>query len=113
MVGIVAAAGALVIAGGVAAWILTRPASAESVADQYLRALSRGDASAIHGLLADDEGIDEQTDAMVRRTIEDGYTAPSTTLLHGRSVARLCTINPRSTEGDIEGTIERMARFAH
>src|SRR4051794_23090653 len=55
---------------------------------------------------------DEQTDAMVRRAIEDGYTAPSTTLLHGRSVARLCTINPRTTERDIEGTLERMARFA-
>jgi aromatic-L-amino-acid decarboxylase len=55
---------------------------------------------------------DEQTDAMVRRTIEDGYTAPSTTLLHGRSVARLCTINPRSTQADIEGTIERMAQLS-
>ena len=41
---------------------------------------------------------DEQTDAMVRRAVEDGYTAPSTTILGGRSVARLCTINPRTTE---------------
>ena len=55
---------------------------------------------------------DEQTDAMVRRTVEDGYTAPSTTVLDGRSVARLCTINPRTTERDIETTIERLARFA-
>jgi glutamate/tyrosine decarboxylase-like PLP-dependent enzyme len=51
---------------------------------------------------------DEQTDEMVRRTVADGYTAPSTTVLDGRSVARLCTINPRTTEQDIERTIERM-----
>jgi glutamate/tyrosine decarboxylase-like PLP-dependent enzyme len=55
---------------------------------------------------------DEQTDAMVRRAVEDGYSAPSTTILHGRSVARLCTINPRTTERDIEATLERLARFA-
>ena len=55
---------------------------------------------------------DEQTDAMVHRAIEDGYAAPSTTLLHGRSVARLCTINPRTTERDIEGTLERLAQLS-
>ena len=55
---------------------------------------------------------DEQTDAMVRRAIEDGYAAPSTTVLGGRVVARLCTINPRTTERDIEGTIERLTYFA-
>jgi glutamate/tyrosine decarboxylase-like PLP-dependent enzyme len=51
---------------------------------------------------------DEQTDEMVRRTVQDGYAAPSTTVLEGRSVARLCTINPRTTNEDIERTIERM-----
>jgi aromatic-L-amino-acid/L-tryptophan decarboxylase len=55
---------------------------------------------------------DEQTDEMVRRTVEDGYTAPSTTVLDGRSVARLCTINPRTTNEDIERTLERLAQFA-
>ena len=52
---------------------------------------------------------DEQTDAMVRAAVADGYAAPSTTILDGRSVARLCTINPRTTEQDIAGTIERLA----
>jgi aromatic-L-amino-acid decarboxylase len=52
---------------------------------------------------------DQQTDSMVRAAVQDGYTAPSTTILHGRTVARLCTINPRTTERDIEGTIERLA----
>jgi aromatic-L-amino-acid decarboxylase len=51
---------------------------------------------------------DAQTDELVRRAIADGYTAPSTTILDGRTVARLCTINPRTTERDIEGSIERL-----
>jgi aromatic-L-amino-acid decarboxylase len=55
---------------------------------------------------------DEQTDALVRAAVEDGYAAPSTTVLHGRTVARLCTINPRTTERDIEGTIARLARLS-
>jgi glutamate/tyrosine decarboxylase-like PLP-dependent enzyme len=54
---------------------------------------------------------DAQTDAMVRAMVADGYAAPSTTVLAGRTVARLCTINPRTTEADIAGTIERLERL--
>jgi aromatic-L-amino-acid/L-tryptophan decarboxylase len=43
-------------------------------------------------------------DAMVR----DGFAAPSTTELGGRVALRLCTINPRTTNAEIEQTIERM-----
>ena len=32
------------------------------------------------------------------RAVADGFAAPSTTILDGRTVARLCTINPRTTE---------------
>jgi glutamate/tyrosine decarboxylase-like PLP-dependent enzyme len=39
----------------------------------------------------------------------DGYAAVTTTKLHGRSVMRLCTINPLTTENDLAGTIERLA----
>ena len=53
---------------------------------------------------------DDQTDEMVRRAIAEGFTAPSTTILNGRSVARLCTINPRTTNRDIELTLEHLAR---
>src|SRR3954465_4787904 len=53
---------------------------------------------------------DAQTDELGRRAVADGYTAPSTTILDGRTVARLCTINPRTSERDIEGTIERLAQ---
>ena len=59
-----------------------------------------------------DGATDEQTDAMVRATVADGFAAPSTTILDGRTVARLCTINPRTTNQDIEGTIERMERLS-
>ena len=45
-------------------------------------------------------------------TVSDGYAAPSTTVLRGRTVLRLCTINPRTTFEEIEATIERMERFA-
>ena len=42
-----------------------------------------------------------QTDALVRAAVADGFAAPSTTILDGRAVVRLCTINPRTTEADI------------
>lgn len=52
---------------------------------------------------------DEETDARVARLVASGYAAPSTTRLDGRIVARLCTINPRTSEQDIEATIARLA----
>ena len=51
---------------------------------------------------------DARTDALVRAAVADGFAAPSTTILDGRVVARLCTINPRTTFADIERTIERL-----
>jgi aromatic-L-amino-acid decarboxylase len=39
----------------------------------------------------------------------DGFAAVTSTTLHGRSALRLCTINPRSTEDDIDSTIDRLA----
>lgn len=41
-------------------------------------------------------------DAMLR----DGFALATSTVLHGRTVLRLCTINPRTTEQDIERTVE-------
>ena len=43
------------------------------------------------------------------RMTESGFAALTSTTLHGRSVLRLCTINPRTTESDIEATIGRLA----
>lgn len=39
----------------------------------------------------------------------DGYAALTSTTLRGVPALRLCTINPRTTEADIAGTLERLA----
>ena len=48
---------------------------------------------------------------MVAAAVADGFAAPSTTIIDGRTVARLCTINPRTTDDDIRLTIERLERL--
>jgi aromatic-L-amino-acid/L-tryptophan decarboxylase len=57
------------------------------------------------------EELDGLNDRMVAATIADGFAAPSTTVLGGRTVARLCTLNPRTTDADVRATIERLERF--
>ena len=52
MIGIVAAA-AILVAGGIVAWLVTRAPTAQAVAEDYLRALSAGDFASIDGLLAE------------------------------------------------------------
>jgi glutamate/tyrosine decarboxylase-like PLP-dependent enzyme len=42
----------------------------------------------------------------------DGYAAVTSTVLGGRSVLRLCTINPRTTEHDIASTLDRLAAWS-
>jgi aromatic-L-amino-acid decarboxylase len=56
--------------------------------------------------------LDALNDRMVAATVADGFTAPSTTVLGGRTVARLCTLNPRTTDADIRATIERLEAFS-
>jgi aromatic-L-amino-acid decarboxylase len=46
----------------------------------------------------------ELIDAM----IADGFAMVSSTVLRGQTVLRMCTINPRTTETDVRGTIERL-----
>ena len=41
----------------------------------------------------------------------DGFAAASSTVLRGRTVFRLCIINPRTTTSDIDRTIELLARY--
>jgi aromatic-L-amino-acid/L-tryptophan decarboxylase len=52
---------------------------------------------------------DQDHGTAAARVTRDGFAAVTTTTLHGRSVLRLCTINPCTTEADIEATIERLA----
>jgi aromatic-L-amino-acid/L-tryptophan decarboxylase len=57
------------------------------------------------------EGLDRINDELVRAAVADGYAAPSSTVLAGRTAIRLCTINPRTTFADVEATIERLERL--
>jgi aromatic-L-amino-acid/L-tryptophan decarboxylase len=45
-------------------------------------------------------------------TVEDGFAAPSTTVVAGRVVLRFCTINPRTTFEDVEATLVRMEQLS-
>jgi glutamate/tyrosine decarboxylase-like PLP-dependent enzyme len=55
-------------------------------------------------------GVDEE--ATNRRLVEavnaDGYAMISSTVLAGRTALRLCTINPRTTDEEIESTVARI-----
>jgi len=49
---------------------------------------------------------------LVERMIANGYALLSSTDLHGRTVLRMCTINPRTTEADLESTVHRLESLA-
>lgn len=55
--------------------------------------------------------IDELNAGIARASLADGFAAVSTTGPRGRTVLRLCTINPRTTDDDIADTVDRLARF--
>jgi len=60
----------------------------------------------------DDARADEINDGIVRRLMVDGFAMVSSTILDGRTVLRFCTINPSTTENDIEKTIQRLEDIA-
>ena len=49
---------------------------------------------------------------LVDLMLRDGFAFLTSTTLKGVTALRLCTINPRTTEEDIIGTIDRLERFA-
>jgi glutamate/tyrosine decarboxylase-like PLP-dependent enzyme len=58
-------------------------------------------------------GSDNETQTrLVDLMMEDGFALLTSTELRGAVALRLCTINPRTTEADIVGTIDRLDRFA-
>jgi glutamate/tyrosine decarboxylase-like PLP-dependent enzyme len=56
--------------------------------------------------------IDHFNAALARRIEQDGFLMLSTTLLRGRTVLRLCTINPRTTNEEIAAVVERIEALA-
>lgn len=53
---------------------------------------------------------EERHAAAVAAVAADGFAATTSTRLQGRSVLRLCTINPLTSKADIADTIDRLAR---
>ena len=56
--------------------------------------------------------VDGDAGAISDQMVAEGFAAPSSTVLRGRTVLRLCTINPRTTDEDVERTIERLSQLA-
>ena len=57
-------------------------------------------------------GNDEMQGRLVDALLADGYAMLSSTIVQGRPVLRLCPINPRTREDEIEGTIARLEVLA-
>jgi aromatic-L-amino-acid decarboxylase len=55
---------------------------------------------------------DELQTQLVDTMMKDEYALLTSTTLRGAVALRLCTINPRTTEKDIIGTVERLDQFA-
>jgi aromatic-L-amino-acid decarboxylase len=49
---------------------------------------------------------------LVQSLLDDGFALITSTILRGRTVLRTCTINPRTTEADIQASLERLDSFA-
>ncbi|MFC2155204.1 pyridoxal phosphate-dependent decarboxylase family protein [Acidobacteriota bacterium] len=56
--------------------------------------------------------IDALNRKIVKRIIADGYALVTSTTLRGQVTLRFCTINPRITEDDIRGTLQKLDYYA-
>ena len=60
-------------------------------------------------------GSEEETERINREIVPglmaDGYAMLSSTTLRGKTILRLCTINPRTTEEEIEETVRRIGKI--
>lgn len=50
--------------------------------------------------------------SVVDAMLEDGFALVTSTVLQGRTVLRMCTINPETTESDVEQTLEKLDTLA-
>lgn len=81
------------------AWEVVTPAQLGIVTFRYRRP----------GL--DDAATDDLQRRVTAALAADGFALLSTTVLRGRTVLRLCTINPRATDDDVRETVRRLERF--
>ncbi len=89
----------MVLAAFAGRWLAERPETWDVVSPPALGIVC----FALRGVDADGH------EARARALAAGGYACVSTTVLRGRTVFRLCTINPLTTETDILGTLERLA----
>lgn len=61
---------------------------------------------------AGERDADEVTRRLVEASLADGWAFASSTVLRGRPALRLCTLNPRTTEEEIDGVFDRLERLA-
>lgn len=59
-----------------------------------------------------EQELDQLNSRISTELIMGGYAMLSPTVMSGRLVLRMCTINPRTTEADLQGTIRRMEDIA-
>jgi aromatic-L-amino-acid decarboxylase len=64
------------------------------------------------GAATDEEQMDRFNRELVRDIINDGTAMVTSTVLRGRTVLRMCTINPRTTRRDLVMTLNRLNDFA-
>ena len=58
-----------------------------------------------------DDDVERINTQIVNDMTKDGYALVTSTMLRGRTVLRLCTINPRTTLEDIRETLHRIVAF--
>lgn len=59
-----------------------------------------------------EENLNELTKKVIDKIMADGFAMISSTSLQGKTVIRLCIINPRTREEDIKGTIQKLYEFS-
>ena len=59
----------------------------------------------------DESELDRLNLELIQALMTDGYAFLSSTRLGGRTILRFCTINPRTTEADIDQTLEVLDRL--
>lgn len=89
-----------VILNGYPSWEVTSPAQLGIITFRY-----------VGGELESSE-LDDLNSRLVDKMIADKFAFVSSTNLKGRTVLRMCTMNPRTTEIDIEETVHRLDHFA-
>ncbi|MCS7301602.1 MAG: aminotransferase class I/II-fold pyridoxal phosphate-dependent enzyme [Fimbriimonadales bacterium] len=58
------------------------------------------------------EAADALNRALVEAMLQDGFALVSSTVLRGRVALRMCTLNPRATEADVQETVRRLSLYA-